>query len=158
MRKLYILIFTLLPYVCIAQMGTLKGKLLDDLGYELIGCDIYLDDKMVATSNNSGEYTIEALPGTHKVTFKAFGFDDVSEEIEFVSGITITKDVTYKEDKNLIEEVVVSAGKFEQKISEITVSMAILKPNLIESKNTVSCEEIIEQVPGVNMQENQIGF
>ena len=158
MRKLYIIIFTFLPYVCVAQMGTLKGKLLDDLGYELIGCDIYLDDKMVATSNNSGEYTIEAAPGTHKVTFKAFGFDDVSEEIEFVSGVTITKDVTYKEDKNLIDEVVVSAGKFEQKISEITVSMAILKPNLIESKNTVSCEEIIEQVPGVNMQENQISI
>ena len=36
--------------------------------------------------------------------------------------------------------------------------MAILKPALIENKNTVSCEEIIEQVPGVNMQENQISI
>ena len=50
MGKLYLLILFLFPIVSIAQTGTLKGKLLDDLGYELIGSDIYIDGKMVATT------------------------------------------------------------------------------------------------------------
>ena len=158
MGKLYLLILFLFPIVSIAQTGTLKGKLLDDLGYELIGSDIYIDGKMVATTNNSGEYSVEVNVGKHEVTFKSFGFDDFTESITIKEGEVLVKDMTYNDDKNLIEEVVVSAGKFEQKIGEITVSMAILKPDLIENKNTVTCEEIIEQVPGVNMQENQISI
>ncbi len=158
MGKLYLLILFLFPIVSIAQTGTLKGKLLDDLGYELIGSDIYIDGKMVATTNNSGEYSVEVNVGKHEVTFKSFGFDDITESITIKEGEVLVKDMTYNDDKNLIEEVVVSAGKFEQKIGEITVSMAILKPDLIENKNTVTCEEIIEQVPGVNMQENQISI
>ena len=158
MGKLYLLILFLFPIVSIAQTGTLKGKLLDDLGYELIGSDIYIDGKMVATTNNSGEYSVEVNVGKHEVTFKSFGFDDISESITIKEGEVLVKDMTYNDDKNLIEEVVVSAGKFEQKIGEITVSMAILTPDLIENKNTVTCEEIIEQVPGVNMQENQISI
>ncbi len=158
MGKLYLLILFLFPIVSIAQTGTLKGKLLDDLGYELIGSDIYVDGKMVATTNNSGEYSVEVNAGKHEVTFKSFGFDDITESITIKEGEVLVKDMTYNDDKNLIEEVVVSAGKFEQKIGEITVSMAILKPDLIENKNTVTCEEIIEQVPGVNMQENQISI
>jgi len=148
----------LYPFLMIAQTGTLKGKLLDDLGYELIGSDIYIDGKMVATTDNSGEYEIQVPIGKHQVAFMSFGFDDVVEEITIKEGETFTKDIIYEEDKNLISEVVVSAGKFEQKVGEITVSMAILKPDLIESKNIVTCEEIIEQVPGVNMQENQISI
>ncbi|MBL4703018.1 MAG: TonB-dependent receptor [Flavobacteriales bacterium] len=158
MPKFYLILILLTPCFCFAQLGKLKGKLVDDLGYELIGSDIYLDSNMVATTNNSGEYEIEAEAGMHTVTIKSFGFTDVTIQIEFKAGETLTHDISYKEDKNLIDEVVVSAGKFEQKLSELTVSMAILKPDLLENRNTISCEEILEQVPGVNMQEDQISI
>lgn len=158
MTKLYITLLLLCPCFCFSQMGTLKGKLTDDQGFELIGSDIYLDGKMVATTDESGEYSIEASAGTHEVTFKSFGFEDVTEQFDFKAGETIVHDISYAENKNLIEEVVVSAGKFEQKVSELTVSMAVLKPDLLESKNTVTCEEILEQVPGVNIQESQISI
>ena len=36
-----------------------------------------------------------------------------------------------------IGTVIVSAGKFEQKIEEITVSVEVIKPNLIENKKNV---------------------
>ncbi len=128
------------------------------MGYELIGSDIYLDGKMVATTNEVGDYEIEAPPGKHEVTFKSFGYEDITEQFEFKAGETIVHNISYSDNTNVIDEVVVSAGKFEQKVSDITVSMAILKPDLIESKNTVTCEEIIEQVPGVNVQENQVSI
>ena len=51
--------------------------------------------------------------------------------------------------------VVVSAGKFEQKIEETTVSMEVIKPSLIENKNTTNIQTAIEQVPGVTITDGQ---
>ena len=49
----------------------------------------------------------------------------------------------------------VSAGKFEQKIEEITVSMEVIKPSLIENKNTTDIQTAMDQVPGVNITDGQ---
>jgi len=54
-----------------------------------------------------------------------------------------------------IGTVVISAGKFEQKIEEITVSMEVISPSLIENKNTTDIQTAMEQVPGVNITDGQ---
>lgn len=51
--------------------------------------------------------------------------------------------------------VVVSAGRYEQKIGEVPVSMEVIKPRLIENKNTTNMETIIDQTPGVNVTDGQ---
>jgi outer membrane cobalamin receptor len=43
----------------------------------------------------------------------------------------------------------VSAGRFEQDLGELTVSMEIIKPNIIENRNTVNIDEVLQQTPGV---------
>jgi iron complex outermembrane receptor protein len=50
------------------------------------------------------------------------------------------------EDLNL---VVVSAGRYEQNIGEVTVSMEVIQPKLLEDKNVVNIDEILQQTPGV---------
>ena len=47
--------------------------------------------------------------------------------------------------------VVVSAGRFEQDASEVTVSLEVLQPALVENKATTSLETAIEQTPGVSL-------
>ena len=59
------------------------------------------------------------------------------------------------EDAELIKTVVVSAGKFEQRIEETTVSVEVIKPNLISNKNTTNIQTAIDQVPGVNITDGQ---
>ena len=51
--------------------------------------------------------------------------------------------------------MVISANKYEEKLGNVPVSMAIIKPSLIENKATRDAESIIEQVPGVQINENQ---
>ena len=51
--------------------------------------------------------------------------------------------------------VVVSAGKFEQKIEEVTISMSVMKPKMVENINTTSMDEAMEQVPGVTVIDGQ---
>ena len=60
-----------------------------------------------------------------------------------------------KPESQQIGTVVISAGKFEQKIEEITVSMEVIKPSLIENKNTTNIQTAMDQVPGVNITDGQ---
>jgi outer membrane cobalamin receptor len=41
-----------------------------------------------------------------------------------------------------LNTVVISAGKFEQDLGEVTVSMDVIKPRLLEEKNATSIDEI----------------
>jgi len=52
---------------------------------------------------------------------------------------------------NEFNVVVISAGKFEQQVSEVTVSMEVLTPQLLHDKNVVSADEALQQTPGVSV-------
>ena len=41
----------------------------------------------------------------------------------------MTKNIYMKESTNLMEDVVVTAGRFEQKLSNVTVSMDLVREN-----------------------------
>ncbi len=53
--------------------------------------------------------------------------------------------------ENEFNIVVISAGKFEQQVSEVTVSMEVLTPQLLHDKNVVSGDEALQQTPGVSI-------
>jgi outer membrane receptor protein involved in Fe transport len=59
--------------------------------------------------------------------------------------------VTMVERSEEFNVVVVSAGKFEQKIGEVTVSVEVLNADLVHDKNAITADEAIQQAPGVNI-------
>ena len=61
-------------------------------------------------------------------------------------------------DDELLKQVVVSAGKTRQKITETTVSIESIKPYLIENKNPPSIEQIIDQIPSTNIVDGQVNI
>ena len=75
--------------------------------------------------------------------------------IELKANDTLSTDIILESDAKQLGIVVVSAGKFEQNLSEVTVSMEVLKPSLIENKSIQSVETAIDQVPGVNVIDGQ---
>lgn len=54
-----------------------------------------------------------------------------------------------EESAELIGQVVVSAGRFEQSANEVTVSIDVIPPRIIESRGTTTLETAIEMNPGV---------
>jgi len=50
-----------------------------------------------------------------------------------------------------LNTVDVVVGKFDKPIEDQTVSLEILKPELIENKNTRSIETALDQTPGLNI-------
>jgi iron complex outermembrane receptor protein len=54
-----------------------------------------------------------------------------------------------------LEGVVVSAGRFEQRLSEVSVSMQILQPELLRQNNLTRLDDAMDRVPGVSIVNGQ---
>ena len=59
------------------------------------------------------------------------------------------------ETSELLEATVVSASKFEQRLSESTVSVDVLKPTLAKSVNTIKIDALLNKLPGVQVIDGQ---
>lgn len=150
----FILTFLLFSFTAIGQ--TIQGKIVDSSsGEPLIGVNILLDTFSGTASDIDGDYHLQSTAGNHSIIFKFIGYKEVTREISLQSGQTLTLNIALEDAALELGTVVVSAGKFEQKIEETTVSMEVIKPSLIENKNTTNIQTAMEQVPGVTITDGQ---
>lgn len=126
-----------------SNSGTLPGAL------------IAIDSKNGASTDMDGNYVLSVSVGTHTVECSLLGYKTQKQLINFSAGDTLKLNFTLVDANTLLDEVVISAGKYEQKLSDVTVSMEVLKPALIENKNTTSLDIIMNQVPGVTVSDGQ---
>jgi len=155
MRKTYtIIVLALLIFEVNAQ--TISGTIKDANTFErLIGVNIILNDGNGTATDFDGNYQILEDVGEHQITFKYIGYDEVVKTISLNKNEVTTLDIFLVPSSEQLSTVVVSAGRFEQKIEEITVSMEVIKPSLIENKNTTDIQTAMDQIPGVNITDGQ---
>jgi len=155
MRQIYILLLFLFSNYTIYSQ-TISGIITDKASSEeLIGVNIILENGNGTATDVFGKYTLKTAVGTQKITFKYIGYEDIVKEITIKSGENKILNAALKPASELVSTVVISAGRFEQRIEEITVSMEVIKPSLIENKNTTNIQTAMEQVPGVNITDGQ---
>lgn len=146
----------LFSFQSIAQTSVIKGKVTDaDSKEVLIGVSVVTNTKNGTATDVSGKYSLPVKPGKYKLTYKYVGYADVVKEIVINEGEVHTLDVALKVQVHAIDEIVVSAGKFEQKLSDVTVSLEVLKPARIEAMNTTTLDKAINQIPGVDVSGEQ---
>lgn len=142
-----------------AQNATIKGLIMDGEENEpLIGGNVILNTGIGAASDFNGNYTINTEPGSYTVKFKYIGYQTQTQNITLKAGEIKIIDITLIPEANQLDDVVISASKYEQKLGDVPVSMAVIKPALIENKATRDAQAIIEQVPGVQINENQVSI
>ena len=155
-----LLLFTLFAtFSSYAQNATIKGLIMDGEENEpLIGGNVILNTGIGAATDFNGNYTINTEPGSYTVKFKYIGYQTQTQNITLKAGETKVIDITLIPEANQLDDVVISASKYEQKLGDVPVSMAVIKPALIENKATRDAQAIIEQVPGVQINENQVSI
>ena len=155
MKKKWLL-FGLLLYAGVSQSQSIYGVITEKYSGELlIGANIITENNQGVASDINGQYTLNLQEGSHKITFKYIGYNDVIKQINLKKDERKKIDLQMTLNSEQLSTVVVSAGKFEQKIEEITVSMEVVKPALIENKNTTDIQTVMDQVPGVNITDGQ---
>ncbi len=167
MRKYFLLLIAALfiQISLFSQTVLLSGNVSDQSNKEeLYGVNIIIDNanELVAektqlgtTTDFDGNYKIALYPGIYNVKFVYIGYEEITKTVELKVGSPVVLDVEIAQKAEIIDEVVVSAGKFEQKLSEVTVSMDVIKPKAIENNNSFNMADAINQVAGVDIQDKQ---
>ncbi len=156
MRKFYTLLLLTFFVFIVSHAQTISGVIIDQETKEkLIGVNIITKDGKGTATDIFGKYILKLEAGNHQITYRYIGYKDIVKDITLKNGQQKIIDIKLKTASEQLSTVVISAGKFEQNLEEITVSMEVLKPSLIENKNTIDIQTALDQVPGVNITDGQ---
>lgn len=158
-KKIYLRFFLaliLFPCLLHAQDAFITGVVTDSAsGEALIGVVVQSSGGAGAVTDVSGKYMLKTAAGTQTLTWHYIGYRDVTREINAAAGATTRLDIAMSNNSKQMNLVVISSGRYEQNIGEVPVSIEVVKPKLIENKNTSNLNTIIDQVPGVNVTDDQ---
>lgn len=155
MRQGLTLLFTLLIHLGYSQNATLTGVVKDAANAEaLIGVTVRAGEAGTAT-DATGAFSLSVPAGNYEVSFSFVGYEPKTQTIRLVAGQTTQLDIRLGDSDNLLQTATVTSGKFEKPLGEVTVSLDVLKPRLIESTNTTSVDEVLVKVPGVSVIDGQ---
>ncbi|MCK4287561.1 MAG: TonB-dependent receptor, partial [Bacteroidales bacterium] len=119
----------------------------------LIGAHVILkkDPSIGTVTNTEGEFSILLKPGNYffVISFTNMKTDTVS--VIIVGGKTVERIIELRTYTIVFDEIEITAGKFEKNIEDLTFSIDVIQPQLIENKNTRSINTILDLVPGLNI-------
>ncbi len=134
-----------------AQTGSLQGVVSDAAtGETLIGAAVQAKDYGTVT-DEQGRYELRLPKGAYDITFSYLGYEEETRTVIIEAGKTLELDIALHETATLLQTATVTSGKYEKPLAEVTVSLDIIKPELLESTNSTSVSQVLNKMPGFNM-------
>ena len=149
------LIFCLSSFSLFSQNAILTGNIFDaESNDPLIGATVKVGETGVVT-DYEGNFELKLPPGEHIVVINYLGYEEKRETITLKANQTSSLNVSLSIKANILQTATVTSGKYEKPLSEVTVSLEVLKPKLIEAVNARSMDQALEKIPGVNIIDDQ---
>ncbi len=138
---------------------TIKGYVYDVKTEETLpGVNVFFKDKNKeagTTTDEKGYYELNIPEGGTIINFSYIGYETQIHPLVVSKNQNITLNIYLKTETIMMDEVVVSAGRYEQKLSEITVSMEVLKKEDINKQNATDLSVVLNTLPGVDITDKQ---
>lgn len=143
-----------------AQTFSLEGRIVDSQSIPLQGVNVVLiNTGFGAATDVDGYYNLTSIPaGNYTIEFSAIGYEKVRRENIVIQNKSLTLDIVLTKEVIETDEVIVTAGKYEQKKSDLTVSSEVIHSEELENRNFSNLEDAIRFVPGVTMTDDQISI
>jgi len=144
----------------LAQAIAIQGKVVNGKTQEpLIGAVVRLSN-IGAITNEIGEFSLQ-IPD-RKLLNQALIISYISfeESTVYLKGVDLTKVllIALKPSENLLNQTLITAGRYEQSLKRMMVSTELIKPYLIQGRNTTMMDKLLDQIPSVNMVDGQINI
>lgn len=133
---------------CFTLIGqiTLTGHITDAVTNEALAGVTIVTGDIGAETDENGNFVLE-LQKASIVTISYLGYHAQSIEITETTNLNISLEEKYE----VLDATTITASKFEQRLSESTVSVEIIKPSLLRATNTTKADDIVNKIPGVQM-------
>jgi outer membrane cobalamin receptor len=157
MRRLvqgFILIF--ICHLSVAQSVVISGRVTDALTKKgLPAANILYERAKGTVSDEDGNYSLVLTEGRIFLRYQYMGYKSVVREMVLSSGDSLVVDVQLEPDVTQIDQVVVSAGRVEQRVAESTVSMTVIRPQQYSASHISDTKELITKSPGIEVIDGQ---
>lgn len=143
MRILPLFALLALMNVCSAQDGSVQGMVSDAATKEpLVGVSILFAtaDKSghashTASTDVNGAFAVSLPAGDYTVLFRSIGYADKQVPLHVDAGAQQTLVIGMEPSASQLDQVVVSAASFQQRVGEVTQSLSVLPPNIVRDRN-----------------------
>ncbi|MEM9916537.1 MAG: TonB-dependent receptor [Bacteroidota bacterium] len=151
-KKLIVSILLLLPLASgWAQSAKVTGIIQDaSSGEPLIAATVQVGENG-ATTDVDGRFQLELPAGKHQLLMRYIGYEDLKQTIQVEQGEIKELELQLQPTATILDVATVTSGKYEKPLSEVTVSMEVIKPKLLEATNTTSLDQVLNKVPGVSI-------
>ncbi len=140
-----------------SQNGKITGKVTDSKNEALISANVIIDisKNQAVNTDYDGNYELSIPAGTYTVKYRYNGKIEKSIKITLADGETKTQNVQMEDLVNEMNTLVVTGSRMEKKLSEETVTMAVLKADVLKNNNINSLDQGMNRVPGVTIVDGQ---
>ena len=139
-----------------SQQAVVFGVISDSSTSEpLPGVNILLGSSGGVSSDLNGNYSIELEPGEHAITYSYLGYKTKTLYLLITKNDSIDLNINLQNTSLLLDMAVISASKYEQRISDVSVSIEVMKPAFIQNINTPNMEDALQYVPGLDILDGQ---
>jgi hypothetical protein len=139
MKKIFFLsLFITISYSYLfSQKAIIKGIIKDEKGEPIFSANVVIDaNKGIATSTDfDGNYKLNLEAGKYTVSYKYVGMQEQIIIVNLAAGEEKIININLKEKEEIINTVVISASKYEKKLSEETVSLEVMKNSVLQNQN-----------------------
>lgn len=150
--KYLLLLLTLGPWALFSQISGIIKDAKSDQG--VYGAKVVCSTGAKTLTDFEGRFKLNVtkFPADIYVTAQSYVTDTIS--VSQGGEMEIKLDSEVQE----VKSVVVSAGRRQQDIEDISVSMEIIRPELIDNKGISNLEEAVDQSPGVYTMDGQVSI
>ena len=131
------------------------GHVLDAANHEhLPFVNVYIKGTTLGTAtNDNGHYILEHLPvGTHTVVVSFMGYKTIEQEVTLKANKSVEMNFTLEENTRLMNDVVVSANRYEVDRKEAATIVNVLTPKVFTTTNSVNLAEGLNYQPGLRVE------
>ena len=153
-------VFIFLSSSLYSQNAKITGKVTEENREALISANVVIDASKgwAAVTDFDGNYSIDIPAGSYEMSFRYIGKEEQKIKVTVAAGEKKVLNVVLKDKQQIMDIVVISGSKYEQKLGEQTVSMDVLKGSSLANENITSLDAGMTKIPGVTIADGQINI
>lgn len=139
-----------------ANPGFVYGKIFDaENNMPLVGANIIYGKNQGSISDEQGNYRLNLNAGQWTISFQYIGYISETKHLNLKSGDSLLLNIGLTPAVNEIDQIVISANKAEQKLSDLTISMTLIKAYSPGNNHISDPQELINKTPGIEVLDGQ---
>jgi outer membrane cobalamin receptor len=159
MMRFRLLAWGVLILCCLAEaegQGYVAGRVLDAGSREALpDVHVMMNRELGTHTGITGSFVLQSDTGRFSLHFSCIGYAYQSRNVYVPLDDTLWIEVEMVAERSSIDQIVVSASRSDQKLSELTVSMDVLRPAAISKNHIIRADELLNRSPGIEVLDGQ---